>query len=293
MTPTLFSRFLGAFILSTSLGLGPALAQDLDDDLADILGESAPSSPEGTTDVGRERAEIERDARRDDAADAAARGREQVELPPPRRKLIKTIQRKYFIKVGRGEFTPYAGMVTNDPFLRRILFGANLGYHLTEVLGLELHAGGSPSFGVEGGGDFKTVTSEITEEIAVAPELSRLTAYATLNLNFSPFYGKVATRGRGAFIFDLYGIFGMGIAYTVDDITNSEGQPFAEATRTLVRPALSFGGGLRVAFSRTFALRFEARSLSYINTFESTSLELKNNLALMLGGSIFFGRKPE
>lgn len=300
MTVTTTARLFGAArpLAALLLGVGllaarPALAQDDPlDDLSDILGDDS-TAPEGT--VADERQAIEEEAARDDASDAENRGTEVVDLPPAKKKLIKILQRKYFLKLGRGEITPYAGVITNDPFLRRILFGASLGYHLTEVFELELNGSYSPTFGTDGVGDYKPVTRQITAENAVAPELSRLTAHATLNFNFSPFYGKVATRGRGAIIFDIYGLFGAGIAYTIDDlkITNSEGQDFAEATRAQVHPALSFGGGLRIAFNRTVALRFEARSLSYIGTFESTSLELKNNLALMLGASFFVGRKPE
>jgi len=295
MTVNTPARLLGALMLATAalLHAGPAAAQDDPlDDLSDILGDDEPT--EETT-VADERRAVEEDASSDDAALAENRGTEQVELPPAKKKLIKTLQRKYFLKLGRGEITPYAGLVTNDPFLRRILFGASLGYHITEIFELEVNGSYSPTFGTDGVGDYKPVTRQITEQNAVAPELSRLTAHATLNFNFSPLYGKVATRGRGAIIFDIYGLFGAGIAYTIDDlkITNSEGEDFAEATRAQVHPALSFGGGLRIAFNKTFALRFEARSLSYIGTFESTSLELKNNLALMLGASFFVGRKPE
>lgn len=277
-----------AVALATALTAAPAYAQDesIDDDLADILG-TGDTPTEGT--VAEERRAVE------DAAPVAVARTETVDLPPARKKLIKTLQRKYFLKLGRGEIMPFVGLVTNDPFLRRVLFGASLGYHVTEVLALELNGSYSPTFGPEGRGDFKGVTAQITEENAVAPEISRLTAHATFNLSYSPFYGKVATRGRGAIVFDLYGLFGTGIAYTVDDlaITNSEGEAVAEATRNQIHPAISFGGGLRVAFTKGVALRFEARSLSYIGTYESTSLELKNNLALMLGASFFIGRKPE
>ncbi len=293
MTIPPLSRLLGATFLATTLATGSAFAQDpLDDDLADILGDDT-STEEGS--VAEEVGAVESAADDDDAAEAAERGVERVVLPPARRKVIKTLQPKYFLKLRRGEVMPYVGMVTNDPFLRRILFGASLGYHVTEVLGIELNGSYSPTFGEEGKGDYKVVTSQITEQNAVAPEISRLTAHATLNLMFSPFYGKVATRRRGAIVFDLFGVFGAGIAYTIDDlnVTNSVGEEFAEATRSQVHPALSFGGGLRVAFNKTFALRFEARSLSYIGTYESTSLELKNNLALMLGAAFFVGRKPE
>jgi Ni/Co efflux regulator RcnB len=55
-----------------------------------------------------------------------------------KRRLIKTLQRKNFLKIGRFEVGPHLGFVTNDPFINRYLIGANAGYHITEVFGLEL-----------------------------------------------------------------------------------------------------------------------------------------------------------
>ena len=43
-----------------------------------------------------------------------------------------------------------------------------------------------------------------------------------------------------------------------------------------------------MAFSKRVAARFEARSLSYIETLDGTSLEMKNNLLLQVMGTYFF-----
>jgi outer membrane beta-barrel protein len=258
----------------------PVLSQDAeDDDLDEILGESG-----NDRSVGEERRDFERDAEREET--------EVVELPEPTKKVIKTLQKKTFLKLGRGEFMPYAGMITNDPFIRRILFGANIGYHITEIFQFELQGSFSPNFKQ---GDHKAITRQIVNSNQVAPEISRMMYHVTANFNFSPFYGKVATIGRSAIIFDIYGTAGAGIVGTEDDleIVDATDDPLALATHRQVHPAITFGGGVRVAFTNTFGLRFEVRSLSYINAIESTNLELKNNLTLILGASIFFGRRVQ
>lgn len=273
-----FVGTFGALLLTTCLAVAPAAhAQD---DLDDILGET-----EGESSVREEREALEREA------DAGVET-ETIQLAEPPKRVIKGIVPKSFIKLGRFEAMPYVGIVTNDPFIRRILFGATFGYHITEIFELELHGSFSPNFGQ---GDLKTITRQITEQNQVSPEISRQVGHATLNFNFSPFYGKVATPGRSTINFDLYGTFGAGIVYTEDDLelVQKTDDDKALATANQVHPAISFGGGLRVAFNKTFALRFEIRSLSYIGVLESTQLELRNNLMLGLGASFFFGRRIE
>lgn len=261
----------------------PVLEQDPGDDLDDILGEDP--AEEGDKSVREERRELEEEADKGEEP-------ETIKIKPPERKTIKTLQPKSFVKVNRFELVPYVGMITNDPFIRRILFGANLGYHLTEVLEVELQGSFSPNFGE---GDWKPITRQIIDANQVSPEISRMTWHATVNLNFSPFYGKVATLGRNSIIFDIYGTFGAGVVGTEDDLVviQKEDDDKAISTAVQVHPALTFGAGLRVAFNRTFALRFEVRDISYIGILEGTQLELNNNLGIMLGASIFFGQRAE
>ncbi|MCB9663370.1 MAG: outer membrane beta-barrel domain-containing protein [Alphaproteobacteria bacterium] len=256
-------------------------APSTDDDLDEILGEKDPN----TSTVAEERREFERDA------DVGRDRVEELELPPPEKRLIKTLQKKNILKLGRFEAMPYVGYVPNDPFIHRIMFGLGLGYHITEIFEIELQGSVAPNFDR---GDWKPVTTEIFEN-KVAPKISRQIAHALVNLNFAPFYGKIATR-KSSILFDIYGTFGFGFVYTEDDLAVIHGEfppPEAFATERQVHPALSAGGGLRVAFNKTFALRFEGRTISYIGVLDSSEHEVKNNLALLLGASIFFGRRIE
>ena len=51
---------------------------------------------------------------------------------------------------------------------------------------------------------------------------------------------------------------------------------------------VNYGGGARVIFSKSVAARIEGRGLSYIETLEGTTLEMKNNFAVLGGVSLFF-----
>lgn len=280
------SRCCGALALLASAALAlftpsVSLAQEDPDDLGDILGEDEP--PKDSS-VRTERESLEAEAEKEE--------RVKVDVPEGKRKVIKVLQEKSFVKVGRFEGVIFGGGITNDPFIRRIMFGLDLGYHVTEIFEVELQASFSPDLGA---GDHKAVTKQIIAANQVSPEISRMMTHATLNVNFSPFYGKLATFGRNSIIFDLYGTFGTGIVYTSDDLelTEQTDDPKATATQNQVHPALTFGGGARVMFGKVAGIRFEVRDLSYINVLESTQLELKNNLMLMGGVSIFFGRRME
>jgi outer membrane beta-barrel protein len=245
------------------------------DEIDDILSGDAPARPASS------RAGIERDE------EAAARAAEEAaEAAAPKKKLIKTLQRKTFMKIGRGEIAPMVGFVTNDPFLRRYVVGLDAQYHVTEVFALDLHFGFSPDFGR---GDWKPITIQIFDENQVTPDISKLEWYTTFNFDYSPIYGKVAV-GRTIINFDIFGLFGAGIVNTKDDLEalDKEDDQFALATQRQIHPALSMGGGARVVFGTSVALRVEVRTLSYIETIESTTLELKNNVMFLGGVSFLF-----
>lgn len=259
-------------------GMQTAAAQSDDDILDDILNDGAGDSDDNT--VRDEREALEDDADRED-------DKPETQLVPAKRKVIKILQPKSFMKIGRFEAEPYVGFVTNDPFIRRYLFGANVAYHPTEIFGIELSGTFSPDFGDL---DKKPITTQITEENQVTPDISKITWYATLNLTFSPIFGKLAVIDRTVINFDVFGTFGAGVVGTDDDleVLQKTEDEFALASEKQIHPALTFGGGLRIIFSKAFALRFEGRGLSYIEVIEGTTLELKNNVTLLIGASIFF-----
>lgn len=259
------------FRLLTTLPLSWSTAFAGETDLPDdILGGETPSS-------------TVRDEKRQLLEESAA-----VELPEEKEKkrVIQTFQRKYFLKLGRYEVAPHAGFVTNDPFLNRYLLGAGFTYHPTEVLGIEVTADYSPNLGDL---DLKAVTKEIIANNGVTPDISKINFYSTVNLQYSPIYGKLAAGDSRIIAFDIFGLFGTGVVNTLDDLEalQKEDDPAAQATANQFHPALSYGGGLRIILNQSFAIRFEGRGLSYIEVLESTTLEMKNNFTLLGGVSLF------
>jgi hypothetical protein len=120
-----------------------------DDDLRDILGPA-----EGEESAAEERAQLEAGQTGDKVG---ARDEELIliEEEGRKKKVIKTIQRKNFLKLGRFELSPHAAFVANDPFLNRYIVGSGLGYHWTEVFATELNFDFVLDFGL---GDWKLLT---------------------------------------------------------------------------------------------------------------------------------------
>lgn len=263
------------------LGAPVALAQDdtEEDVLDEILNEEQNAS------AAEERAAVESGQIDDGPVGASSAS---LELPgEAKRRIIKTLQRKTFLKIGRFEFSPHVGFLTNDPFINRYVVGTSFAYHVTEVFAIELDGSYSPSFG---DADYKPVTDQLLTENQVSPDISRMMMYGNIHFQYSPIYGKVAVGGRNIINFDIFGAFGTGIVNTRDDLTalDAEDEPSAQATEAQNHPTTSFGGGFRIIFSETFAFRLEGRSMMYIETLDSTTLEMKQPFLLLASASIFF-----
>jgi outer membrane beta-barrel protein len=202
-----------------------------------------------------------------------------------RNRLIKTIQRKNFLKLGRFETSPYVGFVTNDPFINRYLFGVGGAYHVTEIFALEANIGYAPNLDEA---DWKPLTKQLVEENKVSPDISKLTLFTHMGFQFSPIYGKVALNGRRVVNFDIFAAFGLGVTLTQDDLDAlGDDSPEAQATANQWHPTTNIGGGVRVVFNDLIAFRVEGRSLVYIETIASTTLEMKNNFILVASASFF------
>ena len=204
-----------------------------------------------------------------------------------RKKLIKTLQRKDFLKLGRFEVSPHLAFVANDPFLNRYIVGAGINYHLTEIFAIEVTLDYSPDFGRA---DWKPLTKQLVDKNSVSPDISKMTFAGNASFLYSPIYGKVAV-GRKIIAFDIYGAFGAGATVTNDDLDalqTDDTDQRAVATATQTHPTTNIGGGARVSFTPNLAARIEGRSLVYIETINSTTLEMKNMFILQGAFSIFF-----
>jgi outer membrane beta-barrel protein len=206
-----------------------------------------------------------------------------------RKRLIKTLQKKNFVKSDRFEGNVHVAFLANDPFLNRYIAGASFGYNLSEIFGLEGSIDFSPDLGES---DWKPLTHQLVEENNVSPDISKITLFGSASFIFSPIYGKAAINGKDIINFDMFGAFGMGAARTADDCEalGKCGEEAVEATEFQVHPTTNFGGGVRVIFNQNIAFRLEGRSVVYIETVESTVLEMKQNFILQGGMSFFFPR---
>jgi outer membrane beta-barrel protein len=259
--------------------IGEPIAQD--DDLDDILG----SDDDNEESVGDEVDAL----RRGEIGDTVGARQESVldlEAANSNRRVIKTIQSKTFLKLGRWELSPHVAFVSNDPFLNRYIVGTGIGYNLTEIFAIEGMLDFSPDLGT---GDWKPLTTQLVEENHVSPDISKLNLFGSACFVFSPIYGKAAISGRKLINFDIYGKFGMGATRTADDLEalQSVGDPRAEATQFQVHPTTNFGGGARIIFNENLAMRVEGRSMVYIETVNATTLEMKNNFILQFSASFF------
>jgi len=131
----------------------------------------------------------ERDAVKSGKAEATKKAE-----PKRRKKVIKTIQPKTFMKLHRYEVGPSIGFVANDPFLNRYILGGVFNYHITEVFAIEATAAYSPILGAGGceDPDWKPLSCQLLTKNNVSPDISRLTAHGALAMQFAPIYGKVA-----------------------------------------------------------------------------------------------------
>lgn len=282
MSSFMFSLPLLALSLGTARAEEPAVDPAATPFIAQDEEEDDPAdSPEDS--VRSERASVKKGA----AADATP------SLPgedDKRRKIIKTIQKKNFMKIHRYEVGPSLGFVANDPFLNRYIVGGVFDYHVTELFAAEIQLGYAPILG-EGGAedpDWKGLSKQLLARNSVSPDISKLTAHGSLALAFSPIYGKAAV-GRKIIAFDIFGYFGLGVTATQDDLVALQNDgPEAVATQSQVHPTTIIGGGARVAFSESVAARVESKSMSYIETVNSTTLEMKNNFIVQANVSFFF-----
>jgi outer membrane beta-barrel protein len=244
------------------------------------------SSSDDDDDAPRDSVRAEREAVKSGSGtdDATA------EASPAKKRVIKTIQKKNFMKVGRYEAGPSVGFVSNDPFLNRYIVGGVFDYHVSEIFAVEAQLGYSPILG-EGpeDPDLKPLSKQLLNNNRVSADISKITAHGSVGLAFSPIYGKAAV-GSKIIAFDVYTHFGGGFTMTQDDLEalNADSTSVeALNTANQTHPTTVFGGGARVAFNKSLAARLEVKSMSYVEVINSNSLEMKN-YAIVQGNVSFF-----
>lgn len=241
------------------------------------------------------------------AGDAPAKGL-RLEPPPAvaatsTSSPVKVIQRKNFLKVKRLEISPFVGSEMLDAFMSHYVLGGSATYHFTEVFAAELLVGYSPSLSSIGGAlgvekadtlDLKDITLELEASANARPVTSKLGAYGSLDMVFSPVYGKLAWMGKRIINFDFIFMAGLGLLQTHDQSTEAiEEAPnpvVAQALQDQTSLASNFGFGFRAAFSPSMAFKVEGREYLYVESVYANDyvVQSRNYFFMAQAGLSFF-----
>jgi len=280
---------LALFLIPTDQARGATSADSADSSPVTI--DNFRPGPDADVEGARDRKGDEEDEE-EEAEEDADRGRKTKakRSSGPRRRIIKVVQRRNFLKLRRLEATvPSIGMVTNDPFLRRILFSGKFEFHFTEISSIGAYLCFSPNLGDS---DRKSLTNQLEQRNEVVPDLSRIIFVGIIDYGVSPIFGKVELGTTSIINYDIYICAGAGVLYSKDDEELVQGGD--EEYRDQLHPVTSFGFGFRIAFNEWFGVRLEARSLTHIEQVsraEGLNLEMKNNFAVQIGTSFFLPPK--
>ncbi len=230
---------------------------------------------------------------------------------------IYVTQLRAFSKKGHLEITPIFGAVLNTRFVSTIGLYGGITYHFKENFALEAFGGYSgPPFS-----RYTEATVEInTKENLEAPNADRkwMDWFAGVDVQWSPFYGKLRLIPGVLATFDVYLLGGFGLVGTrapcspnATYLNNGQGEepsgngvqgitgtcpadPVNAALPAGVKFAGQFGAGARVFFARWFGVRLEIRDIIYSENVtevqvratgreESVSTDIRNNVMLIVG----------
>lgn len=123
---------------------------------------------------------------------------------------VKIVQRREFIKDGKMEGVIVGGIIPNDDFIFYITPTARFGYHFAESFMVE----GSFTYAIERNTDLKSFleSSDIGLKSADIREFIKM--YYNVNILWSPIYGKISLLGTKLTHFDTFLGLGVGFFHT-------------------------------------------------------------------------------
>ncbi len=188
---------------------------------------------------------------------------------------VSMIQKKYLPKTERFQLFTALGLSTNSPWFLNLGGKVNLSYNFTEKIGVEFS-------GLFLTSSEKDAAKDIRENNSLEPERFILTkSNLSLDLVWSPIYGKVTTLDNKIIPFDMYFSVGGGTTST-----NSAEKNVASG---------HIATGQIFALSKSFAFRWDYSWYMYQATPVQDSLTttppakgLYNDLVFTAGLSFFF-----
>lgn len=249
-------------------------------------------------------------------ARAESPGLEALETYEAGRGPKKPVENRFFLKEKRFEIAPFGGYVPNNPFARRYLAGAMLGYHLNETVAFQAQFLYAPDLAET---DLKnlvdvlldraynansaTGTATGTQPVAAFQQpLDKVALGGAFGVVWAPLYGKINLVGETVLNFDFYTFAGAGIVsinkyvatYDEDGAQTTGDIVALTAQGNAVTVAPYVGVGQNYFLNRLMALKIDLRAAFYVAdapqydpTVPVTQQRLYNNV-MANGGLAFF-----
>ncbi|MBX2801368.1 MAG: outer membrane beta-barrel domain-containing protein [Myxococcales bacterium] len=241
----------------------------------------------------------------------ASPGLEAIDQFREGRQAKAAVENRFFKKEGRIEIAPVFGYVPNNPFARRYVGGAVLGYHFSETISTQVQVLYSPDLGEN---DLKNLTSVLLERANTADggaafqqPLDKVALGATLGVAWAPVYGKINLVGETVLNFDFYLFAGVGMVSknnyvaTYDETNAATGDIVlltGQGNEVRVGPYL--GVGQNYFLNQTLALKLDFRTALYLDqrpqydpNVEVTQQRVYNNFVAGAGLGLYFPKmKP-
>jgi outer membrane beta-barrel protein len=172
---------------------------------------------------------------------------------------IVVVPRKAFIKSGRLEVAPLAGVTVNDNLIRHYMFGADLNYFLTDALWV----------GVQGQYFVKQLSAQADLVGLQFNRISTMNRYiwgASFNMGYVPVYGKFALFNRSILHWEIWASAGVGPTFTETITRNPADQDSKGFKNTALTP--NFGIGSRFFMTDWLTVNFALRDYFIIDKYE-------------------------
>src|SRR6185503_13745333 len=172
---------------------------------------------------------------------------------------IVVVPRKQFLKSGRLEIAPIAGITVNDNLIRHYMFAADLNYFLTDALWV----------GLQGQYFVKQLSTQAELVGLQFNRISTMNRYlygGQFNMGYVPVYGKFAWFNRSIIHWEIWALGGIGVTLTENISRDPADQDSKAFKNTAMTP--SFAIGSRFFLTQWLTVNFALRDYLIIDKYE-------------------------
>lgn len=216
----------------------------------------------------------------------------------------QSVRDKVLYRSGRVELSPMLGVTPDDAYVRNLVGGVNVSYHLTNQIGIGLTGLVSPIHPETS--LTRNIKRSIDSRDDASPSdlaLSYAQWMAGVEFYYVPLFGKLSLMNDAIGYYDVHIIGGMtGIMQGDCEIgspgSNCAGNPSPETSMAGLKPAGTVGLGFRLFVGDAYAMHLQVRDHLYrraelAETDGTANPTFSSNFLLSFGFSFFFPQSVE